>query len=224
MTTQPASGTARARMWELIRERSRRVVTVPVRVGAIARASHSYYRITLEGSGLAAYVDPLPADAFKLSLPAQPGTSVPLPTYQDGAAQWPAGSIEPVVRAYTVRHADPTGNWLTFDLLDHPGGAGPAWLHAARPGDELGLTGFRVDFMESEDSDTLLVVADPSALPAAATIIEAMAGRKRTVAVLEAPDEGDRGLVETGDGIEIVWVEHSSTSLLDAVQALNLPN
>jgi NADPH-dependent ferric siderophore reductase len=156
--------------------------------------SASFLRVTVEGD-LGGYTEPLPADAFKLTLPSASG---------------------PAVRAYTVR--DCNDGRLRFDVLNHAYGAGLHWLQNAVPGDEVSLLGFRTDFAESARSERLLVIADPAAYPAAATIIEANAGRREVMAVIDVPDDSDRLLCEAGTA-QICWTRGAQ---LEAVRGLNL--
>ncbi|GAA0616835.1 siderophore-interacting protein [Kutzneria viridogrisea] len=160
--------------------RGHQVLTCPVTFVGSRQISANYHRVTLRGEGLRGYRDPLPGDAFKLALPA--------------------------VRCYTVQSFDPDSATLEFDLFVRPQGFGARWLRTARPGEELSLTGMRVDFHRVPDAHHL-VIADTAGIPAAATILRSCA---RAEAVARA-DPGDRGLLPE----RTRW---ASGALLDAVR------
>ncbi|SDS51751.1 siderophore-interacting protein [Microlunatus soli] len=173
--------------------------------GVRERSPH-FVRASIRGAGLAGYRTRLPADAFKLMLPAAGSGSVTLPTRgADGLPSWPDGVEPPVARAFTVREYDADASRIVFDVAIHPNGLAMTWLRHAVPGDVVGLAGIRHDFAVG-DVDHHLVIADASALPAAATIIESFGKGTDATVFLQVESEADRVDIPTQEGIQIEWV------------------
>lgn len=173
---------------EKIRDLSRQphLVDCPVAFDGVAQVTPGFERVTLTGPGLAAYTKPLPADAFKLSIPAPDGASV--------------------LRAFTVRDFEPAAHRLTFDVARHDHGVATEWVRGARPGDELRLFGMRRDFALGDDVTRHLIIADHSALPAAATIVGSLPRGLKVTVVAATSTEADRALLPGRHDIDVRWV------------------
>ncbi|MEM7615573.1 MAG: siderophore-interacting protein, partial [Pseudomonadota bacterium] len=139
------------------------------------------------------------------------------------------GGPPPVRRTYTVRKYDATRQELTIDFVAH-GDEGPAsrWAMAAKPGAFLGFAGPSAPKVTMFDADWYLVAADPSALPVAATALEAMPRDAKGVAILEITSEDDRQDIDMPEGIEAHWLIHPdphvpSTAQEDFIRAMTWP-
>ncbi len=118
-----------------------------------------------------------------------------------------------VKRTYTVRHYREEFLELDIDFVAH-GDNGPAsrWASHAKPGDFLGFAGPSQPKMTSFDADWYLVAADPSALPIAATALEAMPRDAKGVAVFEVTAAEDVQVIDAPAGIDMNWLVHSDPS------------
>ncbi|MFC7754351.1 siderophore-interacting protein [Tsukamurella soli] len=181
MTRLSASTTGPADIKRAIRERAqagplRRASCV---LTAIDAQTPSYARITLQTDDLGDYIAQ-PADAFKLTLPEGP----------------------PMLRALTVRAFDPDTGRVTVDVQRHDG-ALTDWLGAARPGDRVELAGMRAEWALPEGIADVALVADGSALPAAAAIIEGLPRSVRVTAYVAPPTAADVALVPEHPGLTL---------------------
>jgi len=202
-------------------------VAVPARVSAVRRPTPSVVRVTLRGEDLRA-APALGADQyFRLLLP-RPGQQRPrLPETEQW---WPeiqamADDERPFVRNYTVRSVRPELGELDVDLVAH-GETGPAsrWALRAAPGDEVGLIVQDTCYAPPASTTHVLLVADATAVPAAAGILAGLpAGVTATVRV-EVPTRDDVPDLPRREGVDVVWrAEGDEGSLLADVEALALP-
>jgi NADPH-dependent ferric siderophore reductase len=135
----------------------------------------------------------------------------------------------PVRRTYTVRKFNAETLELSIDFVAH-GDEGPAsrWACSAQEGDFLGFAGPSEPKVTRFDADWYLVAADPSAIPVAATTLEAMPRDAKGVAIFEVTADEDRQIIDTPDGIEVHWLvqpdPHApSTAQEDLIRSLNWP-
>lgn len=180
-----------------------------VTVDAVTPVSAAFVRVGVHGDGLAAYRDVLPADAFKVMLPPDGHGRVDFPQRgADGLPYWPEGTRQPLLRAFTVRHFDASARRLEFDVLQHEG-LTQQWLDAVRAGDVIGLGGMRHEF-HAGDVDEHLIVADASALPAVASVIDSWDTDAPATVYLAAGDTSDRALVPEREGVTVHWIDDAS--------------
>lgn len=95
-----------------------------------------------------------------------------------------------VKRRYTIRHARPDAGELDLDVLLHGEGPGSTWGAAAAAGDDISFQGPRGK-LELRPAPHHLLVGDESALPAIATVCEALPAGETATAVVEVADADD---------------------------------
>ncbi|GAA3398931.1 siderophore-interacting protein [Streptomyces roseoviridis] len=190
-----------------------------VRVTAVRRLTPRMVRVTLgdpspNGAALAR-----PDAQVKLFFP-RPGQDEPVlpdPGRDGDVMRWYAayGAIpeerRPWMRSYTVRAHDPAAGTVDIDFLLHGGEEGPAtrWARGARPGDVLGMFGPSDHFAVPVDpgaGDRALLVADACALPALATVAEALPTGRPAVAVVLVADAAERQPLPTAGDLRVRWV------------------
>lgn len=179
----------RERVRHELRRRSLRVLRTSEAAPGIAR-------ITLGGADLSDFAAPGPADHVKLFFPSPDGE-------------------ESVARDYTPRAFRPDaagGPELDIDFVLHwhegaPGGPAAAWAAAAREGDSLEIGGPRGSALPPHDVDAAILVADESALPAAARWLEALGTEVPVVGLFAVEDEATASYLAThaGPGRELHW-------------------
>jgi NADPH-dependent ferric siderophore reductase len=131
--------------------------------------------VTFGGPELEGFASEGPADHMKVFFPdPTTGTLVAPPTTAGGEATGEGGT--PLARDFTPRWFGPGADGaprLRIDFALHPD-AGPAsaWAAGAEPGDELVVAGPRGSKLVPEGMSRLLLLADESALPAAARWLE----------------------------------------------------
>jgi NADPH-dependent ferric siderophore reductase len=111
------------------------------------------------------------------------------------------GSGRRVKRRYTIRAARPEAGELDLDVLLHGAGPGSAWGAAVAPGEQVGFQGPRGK-LQLRAAGWHLLIGDESALPAIASICEALPPSEPAVAVVEVEDEDDELPVRA----DTVWV------------------
>ena len=154
----------------------------PVEVLGSELIAPSYRRVVVRGDCLAHYEQVLPADGFKIDL----GTT-----------------DAPAIRGFTVRGFDQETRTLHFDVHLHPRGIASTWAEQAEPGTRVRFLGFRRDFAVGDDVDRHVLVADASALPAVARILEFIPDHHEVVVLAETPSPGNLDLLPVRDTVEV---------------------
>ncbi|MEU5948848.1 siderophore-interacting protein [Micromonospora sp. NPDC047465] len=207
-------------------------------VGA-RRIGASLIRITLGGPELADFAGGGRDQSVSLFLP-HPGQPAPVLPVEAGADWFGAyramdPDVRAVMRSYTIREQRPECAEVDIDFVSH-GDTGPAsrWAGHALPGDRVVLLGPAVRdnrsvcFRPPAGTDSVLLVADETALPAAAGILAWLPADARVRAWIEVPDVADIQELSTAARAEVSWVVRGgtapgSTLLADAVRAARLP-
>lgn len=105
------------------------------------------------------------------------------------------GSDGPELRApsrtYTPRHFDPATHELTVDFVLHGEGPASTWAAQAQVGQPMLIAGPGRCYALDAQAQWLLVAGDESAIPAVATILEAVPAGVRTEVLLEVNDAAD---------------------------------
>ncbi|GAA1772350.1 siderophore-interacting protein [Streptomonospora arabica] len=137
-------------------------------------------------------------------------------------AEWP------VMRTYTVRRWDARSCELTLDFVHHgdKGLAGP-WAAAARPGDEIYLSGPGGGYAPDPAADWHLLAGDESALPAIAAALENLPPHARAHAFIEVAGPEEEQKLESPAGAAVTWLhrgtERVGAPLVRAVAGLDFP-
>ncbi len=161
------------------------------------------------GGGFATFTPSDFTDSYvKIVLP-RPGTDVsalPTPLTLDSFKELPA-ELQPVVRTYTVRHADPDRGEITIDFVVHgeQGVAGP-WAASAAPGDPAYLMGPSGAYSPDPLADWHLFAGDEAGLPAISTALAALNPDAVGQAFIEVSGPDDELLLDAPAGIDIHWI------------------
>ena len=139
-------------------------------------------------------------------------------------------------RTYTPRHFDAATHELTVDFVLH--GAGPAstWAAQAQVGQPMLIAGPGRSYTLDAQAQWLLIAGDEYAIPAVATILEAVPDGMRTEVLLEVNDAADEfALAAERPDVAIRWlhraqpiIDHGGTAragveLLEAIRAFQQP-
>jgi NADPH-dependent ferric siderophore reductase len=178
-------------------------------------------RLTFGGDEISGMTTCAPDQRIKLFFPKADGTPPAIPNRFDWYEIYK--SIPPTERApmrtYTIRSLDADARELVIDFVMH-GDNGPAsrWAMNAVPGDRIQISapnrrfdgvigGF--DWEPPAGLSRLLLIADETALPAAAGILEQIAGWKNrpiTQAFIEVPGRADAIELQRWDGLDLKWL------------------
>lgn len=159
-------------------------------------------RVTFAGPELTDFPEGREGGNCKLLIPEQGETRQ---AFEARVAQGPA----PTRRTYTVRSYRAEKQELDIDFVAH-GDNGPAsrWASRAKPGSFLGFMGPSPAKVTDFSADWYLIAADPSAIPVAATTLEAMPRDAKGVAIFEITDEADKQDIATPKGVNVHWLVH----------------
>lgn len=146
-----------------------------LRVLRTERLTPRMARITLGGDELSGYPAFGPDQRVKLFFPVAGQQRPAMPRTSSGGPVWPPGEPRPVIRSYTVRRFDAAAGELDVDFVLH-GDHGPAaaWAARAGAGDWVGISEPGGKYHPDPGAGAHLVVGDESALPAIATVLEAL--------------------------------------------------
>lgn len=200
--------------------------------------SPSLDRMVFTGADVARMKTEGPDQRIKVFFPL-PGQDAPdVPSGEDWYARYRAlpDDARPPMRTFTIRQLRAEECEVDVDFVLH-GETGPAsrWATHARPGDRVVLLAPDADCADSSEGwewkppagvGQVLLVADETALPAVAGILEELAGLAdppRTLALLEIAQAGDAVPLKAPATAELVWLprgqEVHGQRLLQAVQA-----
>lgn len=201
-------------------------------------------RLTFGGDQIVDMATLAPDQRIKLFFPKPDGTPPAIPNradwYELYKAAPPAERVP--MRTYTIRSLDADACRLVVDFVMH-GDNGPAsrWAEHASPGDRLQISapnrrfsgeigGF--DWEPPAGLSQLLLIADETALPAVAGILEQVAGwdtRPATQAFVEVPSHADIMPLPAWDGLRLEWLPRDEAGhaygarMIAAAEAATIP-
>jgi len=144
-------------------------------------------------------------------------------------------TVGDVRRRYTIRTFDPSAGLVAVHAVAHPNGPGGRWAGAVAPGDVVELIGPRGKVRLARHADWHLLVGDETFVPAAYTMLEALAPDTRAAAVLEVGAAVDERPLQAQVAMPggPVWVHRAGDEVTDrrrhgglvrALRALDLPS
>ena len=195
------------------------MTTTAPRLLQVRRTTHvtpKMIRVTLAGDELDGFPGDGPDRRIKMFFPL-PGQDVPaVPRASTGGPVWPPGEARPAIRTYTVRRFDAGAGELDVDFVD--------WAQRASEGSWVGVSEPGGRWSPDPAAEFHVVIGDESALPAVATVLEAV-DSVPAFAFLEVADAGEEQ--ELPGSAQVTWVHRGSAPagepLVAAVRAASLP-
>ena len=210
-------------------------------VAGVHDLTPSLRRITFVAPRIAEAVTAGPDQRIKV-LFRPDGRDLVLPSRPDWYSKWLATPADErfVMRTYTIRALRPEPAEMDVEFVLH-GDTGPAsaWAAVAEVGDTVGLiipfavdtssvkglllSG--VDYVPPADSINRVLVADETALPALAGILEELPAGVRATAFVAVPDARDVRPLPSPGQVDVTWTPQPSGSraLVEAVEAAAIP-
>ena len=177
-------------------------------VSAVEDVNPHLRRITFRGGDLADGFAPVGPDTFLYLLLPPPGrTELTVDAgFSWEAARQMAPEDQPVGAYYTLRAWRPDRCELDILVVLH-GDTGPAsaWAGRAAVGDPVALWGPRTSWSPPAGTDSYLLVADETGLPAVAVILETLGSDAPIHVVAEVGDRSVRQPLPEGDHITVTW-------------------
>ncbi len=180
-------------------------------------------RVTLGGEELAGFAGEGPDRRIKMFFPV-PGQERPaVPRAASGGPVWPVGEARPAIRTYTVRRFDAGAGELDVDFVLHGDGPAAAWAADAAPGSWVGVSEPGGRYEPDPTADFHVVIGDETALPAVATVLDALPGGVPALVFLEVVDATEQQDL----GTPVRWVHRgdrdAGVPLAEAVRAAEFP-
>jgi len=154
-----------------------------------------YRRLTMNAKGLFETYTPDPGAYINLNVPV-------------GSSTLP--------RSYSLRGITMTTFQLEF-VLHTPSGPGCEWAACATPGTTITVTEPPYS-LKIPETTRALIIADPSALAAASSILESIDTRMKVMVLLE-DDHPDRGHIPIPTNGNIVWLDTIDQDVLELATA-----
>jgi NADPH-dependent ferric siderophore reductase len=204
-----------------------RVTTTAPRLLQVRRSERitpRMIRVTLGGDELAGFAGDGPDRRVKMFFPV-PGQERPaVPRAASGGPVWPTGEARPAIRTYTVRRFDADAGELDVDFVLHEGhGPAAAWARDAEPGAWVAVSEPGGRYVPDPGVDFHVVIGDETALPAVATVLDALPDGVPALVFLEVPDATEQQDL----GTPVTWVHRgdreAGVPLAEAVQSADFP-
>ena len=208
----------------------RRPRPYPATVAAVEALGPYLLRISLDGDGLAEFRWPGPASHLKLFLPEPGQRDVDLPPAdEDGLMITEPGRPRPMTRTFTPRRWDPATRQLELEFVLHGHGPASQWATRAKPGDQVAVSQPRRTYEVLPDSRWVLLAGDESALPAIATLLEAIDPGIAVHVLIELEDADHQVALPARAGTGRRWLlrqpgERPGAALTAAIAAWTAPD
>lgn len=200
---------------------ARMAVLPPLRVVRCEDITPRMRRVTVGGDALRTLEPLIPAQHVRLLFPPDGADEVVLPHREDGVLVPTAGAPRPVARSMTVRGVDRDRGEVDIDVALHGDTAGTRWASTAEPGSPVGVIGPGGGYAPPA-ADVHLLAGDETALPAMATIAEALPASASVQILAEVTDGADEQSVA---GRPVQWIHRArGESLEQAVRAWAWPS
>ena len=181
----------------------------PVEVVSVAKLTPRLVSVLVRGDALDGFRIEAPTGHVKVFLPAD-------------------GQDDPAVRTYTPVRFDEASKTLELQFVLH--GAGPAsdWAERAAPGDQLAVAGPGGRFALDETAAHWWLAADESAIPAVATLLEALPATATAEVHIEVADADDEIAFDSPAKTTVSWHHRRSpgafgAELDEAARAADIP-
>jgi NADPH-dependent ferric siderophore reductase len=200
----------------------------PAEVVSVSRIAPRLVSVLVRGEALDGFRIEAPTSHVKVFLPADGQDAPALPEQTPDGPVWPEGAKRPVVRTYTPVRFDEASKTLELQFVLH--GAGPAseWAERAAPGDKLAVAGPGGRFTLDETATAWWLAADESAIPAVATLLEALPATAAADVHIEVADVADEIAFDSPAKTTVTWHHRRSPDVFgdeldQAARAAQIP-
>jgi NADPH-dependent ferric siderophore reductase len=190
--------------------RRRRPPTV-AEVVAVRHVAPKVVSITFAGEGLEPFARAAPTAHLKLFMPAPGERSTVLPVAGPEGLLWPGDQPRPTVRTYTPRRFDGQIARLEVWVVLHGHGPGAAWASRVEVGHSVGVGGPGGRFVLDTSARQWWIAGDESALPAVATLLDALGPDVQADVHLEVAGPDFEPLMPARHGVRIHWHRRTTT-------------
>lgn len=201
-----------------------------VEVRRVTRLTPRMVRITLGGGQMEGFESKGPAEHFRLFLPDSETGELLLPVEGPEGYAFPEDRPRPASRAYTPRRWDPETGELDVDIALHDHGPGAVWAASAKEGDTVVISGRAGGtYLPETDVAWYLIGGDEAALPAVATVLEALPSSMHAYASVEVHDAEEQLELTSPAELQVCWLHRKpgdapGRALANAMHQAALPS
>lgn len=195
----------------------------------MVRLTPRMVRITFGGGQIDGFESSGPAEHLRVFLPDSRTGKLLLPEMGPEGNAFPSDRPRPDSRAYTPRRWDPENGELDIDVALHDHGPGAVWAATVRPGDTAVISGRAGGaYFPDLTVDWYLIGGDETALPAIATVVDALLPAMLALVFIEVHDEEEEQALESPAAMHVQWLHRAPGTmpgrmLADAVCGAALP-
>jgi NADPH-dependent ferric siderophore reductase len=172
----------------------------PATVKRVEHLTPRMVRVTFTSPELADFAWNGPAAHIKLifGTPAAAGAAT---------APAPAGeTARPTMRTYTPRRFDPEARELDVDFILHGEGPASTWASQAAVGQTITIAGPGRNYVVDSSADWFLLAGDDTAIPAIATILEALPSTASATVFIEVVSGEDEVALPSRPNTTVTWL------------------
>ena len=220
MTTSPESAAPR-------RKRPSPRIAEVVRVSQL---TPHMIRVTFGGENMTGFFSKGPAEHVRIYLPNEETGVLTLPVAGPDGLEFPQDAERPKSRAYTPRRWDADTNELDVDFVIHGEGPASLWASAAKAGDTAVVGGQPSGaYLPEATADWYVILGDEAALPAIATLLEALPITMQANVYIEVLNAQEEQELTSPAQTHITWLHRGNDQdlpgllLVDAIRHADLP-
>jgi NADPH-dependent ferric siderophore reductase len=198
----------------------------PARVVAVRPLTPRLIQVAFAGDALDGFEIAAPTQHVKLLFPS-PGEDAPaLPEFGPDGIRFPDGRVRPAMRTFTPRRFDAATATLEVEFVLHGEGPASTWARQAAPGQGIAVAGPGGRMPLALGPGRWIVAGDESAIPAIATLLEALPASASAEVYVEVDDASDEIAFESDAEVAATWLPrppgHFGQTLAAAVSAVDV--
>ena len=172
-------------------------------------------RVTLGGEQMAGFTPRGVAEHIRVYLPDADTGELVLPVEGPDGVDFPTGRKRPTSRAYTPRRCDTDALELDVDFVVHGDGPGSAWASSVKPGDVAVISGQPGGpYVPDATLGWYVIGGDEAALPAIATLLEALPATMEAHIFVEVLNEAEEQPLTSPAKLHVTWLHRRSATAL----------
>lgn len=168
-------------------------------VNAVNQVTPKLIRITVAGDELEGFGPPKPGAHIKLFFPAP-------------ASDWnpkDPDAPRPPSRTYTPLRYNAAARSMDIEFVMHGTGLASGWAEQAKVGDTVYLAGPGGGYDMPQDIQSIVLVADETAMPAAGMVLEALPPTCKVTALCEIPDAAEERPLSPVRASSPIWLHRN---------------
>jgi NADPH-dependent ferric siderophore reductase len=201
-----------------------------VEVRRTERLTPHIRRITFAGEALEGFATVAPAQHIKVFFAGEGEVEPPIPLVGPDGPVYPEGVARPRSRTYTPRRFDSESLELEVDFFVHGDGPGSSFAASSPTGRRAVIAGPGGGYPVDARASSYVFAGDESAMPAIATLLEALPASATARVLIELADKDDQLPFASAATVNLTWVRRAGRSrpagdlLTDALRDADWPD